>query len=248
MEAEWTPKPVSAFWRRQKSLLLLVAHKNIRHYRDHYTNWTVPAFVLSQWDLAYRSSWYTTPPRKLCSKGICPSFVRNVGVCLRNYTASCPRRQLVKSSNLRQMNSVRFHISVQLVKSSNSTDDWCPFSPVRSSCEIIESQTDELCPFSPVRSSCETIESQTDESCPFTHMSWRPILLFFSHFPPHLRSSVDVFTFPHSRGLLYCALPSCHLFRRLKEIQKRGNAVLMRQLLRHIYCAYSLNNTLQALT
>jgi len=86
--------------------------------------------MLSQCDLAYRSSWYTTPPRKLCSKGTSPSFVRNVGVCLRNYTASCPRTQLVKSSHLRQMNYVRFHVSVQLVKSNlrQMNDVYFPIS------------------------------------------------------------------------------------------------------------------------
>ena len=144
---------------------------------------------------------------------------------------------------------VRFPMSVQLVKSSNLRQMFmsvfpCPFSlwNYRISDRWIMSVFP--CPFSLWN---HQISDRWIMSV-YTLMFLRTVLPFHSHFRLHLRSSVDVFTFPHWRGLLCRTLLSCHLFLRLKEIQKRCNAVLMRQLLRHVFCASSLNNILQALT
>ena len=156
--------------------------------------------------------------------------------------------------------SDRWIMSVQLLKSSNLTQ----INHVRSACEIIKSRTDESCPFSFRNLKITDRWIMSVFTFPFsfwnrqishrwimsvyTLVFWRPIFLFHSHFRLRLRCIVDVFAFPQLRGLLCCTLLGVHLFHGLKEIYKHGNALLVRQLLRHMFCAYSLDNTLQALT
>jgi hypothetical protein len=143
MEAEWVPESVPVFGWRQKIFARVGC---TQEYRDHYTNWAMLAYIESvglnvQIVLVYDAT------EDAVFEGNLIKF-RPKRRYLRNYMASCRRRELGKLSNLRQMNYVRFHMSAQLAKSSNPTDEYFPFSHVRSACEIIKSQTNESCPFS----------------------------------------------------------------------------------------------------
>jgi len=119
MEAEWAPRACPGVWLKTKIFSRVASTREYPALSWSLYQLSYPGLMLSQWDLAYRSSWYTASPRKLCSKGICPNFVRNFSLFKKLHGVVSQKR------------------AWEIIKSLS--DELCSFSHVRSACEIIKS-------------------------------------------------------------------------------------------------------------
>lgn len=118
MGAEWAPKPVPAFWRRQKYLPVFVAHKNIQHYRDYVTNWAISASFVESVGSSIQIVLVCDATEEAVFWGNLPKF-RPKRRCLFKKLHGVVSQKTACETIQSQMNYVRFRSSVQLVNAFN---------------------------------------------------------------------------------------------------------------------------------